>query len=36
MTSFKGAQFPRDEIIFAVFFYVRQSVGDQGGAGRDR
>ena len=23
MLSFKGAQFPRDVILFAVFFYVR-------------
>jgi putative transposase len=26
LTSFKGAQFPKDVILFAVFFYVRQTV----------
>lgn len=26
--SFKGAQFPKDVILFAVFFYVRYSVGE--------
>jgi putative transposase len=26
MASFKGAQFPRDTILHAVFFYVRQAV----------
>lgn len=26
MLSFKGAQFPRDVILFALFFYVRYAV----------
>ena len=26
MISFKGAQFPKDVILFAVFFYVRYTV----------
>jgi putative transposase len=26
MISFKGAQFPREVILFAVFFYVRYTV----------
>ncbi len=26
MISFKGAQFPHDVILFAVFFYVRYTV----------
>ena len=30
MISFKGAQFPKDVILFAVFFYVRYTVSYRG------
>ena len=30
MISFKGAQFPKEVILFAVFFYVRYSVSYRG------
>ena len=35
MISFKGAHFPKDQILYAVFFYVRYAVSVRSQGFRD-